>query len=90
MTKRAKQEMATFSHPFTISGVDGVQPAGSYVVQIEEEALEGLSFVAYRRLETSILVPLHSGSSGSVQSIPIQTRDLEDALAHDRAADRAT
>src|SRR5215218_5518333 len=35
-----------------IGGVDGVQPAGSYIVWIEEEVLDGLSFLAYRRVGT--------------------------------------
>ena len=84
MSTRTKQETLTFRHPFTISGVDGVQPAGSYIVQIEEEALESLSFVAYRRVETSMLLPLHPGSTNSVQSILIEPRELEASLARDR------
>ena len=59
MSTRTKQETVTFRHPFTISGVDGVQPAGSYIVWIEEEVLDGLSFLAYRRVGTSMLLPLH-------------------------------
>jgi len=85
MNTRTKQETAIFTHPFTMDGVDGVQPAGSYIVQIEEEVIESLSRLAYRRVETSMLVPLRPGSSSSVQSILIKPRDLEDALARDRA-----
>jgi hypothetical protein len=42
MNTRTKQETAIFTHPFTINGVDGVQPAGSYIVQIEDEVIESL------------------------------------------------
>ena len=86
MSTRTKQETVTFTRPFTISGVDGVQPAGSYIVQIDDEVLEGLSFLAYRRAGTSMLLPLHPGSSSSVQSILIEPRELEESLARDRAA----
>ena len=81
MSTRTKQETVTFRHPFTISGVDGVQPAGSYIVQIEEEVLDGLSFLAYRRVGTSMLLPLHPGSTNSIQSVFIQPRELEASLA---------
>ena len=86
MSTRTKQETVTFGHPFTISGVDGVQPAGSYIVQIEEEALESLWFLAYRRVATSMLLPIHPSSTSSVQSILIEPRELEESLARDRAA----
>ena len=86
MSTRTKQETVTFRHPFTISGVDGVQPAGAYIVQIEDEVLDGLSFLAYRRVGTSMLLPLHPGSSSSVQSILVERRELEESLARDRAA----
>ena len=85
MSTRTKQETVTFGHPFTISGVDGVQPAGSYVVQIDEEAVDSLSLLAYRRVRTSMLLPLHPGSTSSLQSILIEPRELEKSLAQDRA-----
>ena len=85
MNTRTKQETAIFTHSFTINGVDGVQAAGSYIVQIEEEVIESLSRLAYRRVETSMLVPLRPGSSSSVQAILIKPSDLEQALARDRA-----
>lgn len=84
---RTTQQTATFRHPFTISGVDGIFPAGCYVVRIEEEAMVGLSFIAYRRIETAMLVPLRRGSSNSVQAVSIDPRDLAASLARDRTAD---
>ena len=86
MSMRTKQEMATFSHPFTMRGIEGVQPAGSYTVQIEEETIESLSFLASRRVATSMLFPLHPGSTKSFQSIDVDPRELEISLARDRAA----
>ena len=32
--------MVTFTHPFNLSGVDEVQPAGTYTVETDEELLE--------------------------------------------------
>jgi hypothetical protein len=34
----------TFRRPFSLKCADGFQPAGTYVVETEEEAIPGLSF----------------------------------------------
>jgi hypothetical protein len=35
MTVRTTSRMVTFTHPFNLSGVDEVQPAGTYTVETE-------------------------------------------------------
>ena len=47
----------TFLHPFSLAGVEGEQAAGTYAVETLEEPIEGLSFVAYRRVSTTIVLP---------------------------------
>ena len=85
MTTRSRQETVTFSQSFTLAEVEGVQPAGSYIVQTDDETIEGLSFLAYRRTDTRIQIPLQAGFRGSVQSISVDPRALEATLARDRA-----
>ncbi len=46
MAPRTSRESVTFARPFSLRGVDGVQPAGTYVVETEEEPVESLSFPA--------------------------------------------
>jgi hypothetical protein len=58
MTLRTHRETLTFTHPFTLSGVEDVQAPGTYTVQTDEELLEGLSFLAYQRVATVIFLPL--------------------------------
>ena len=55
---RTTREILTFNRPFSLSAVDEVQPAGSYAVDVDEELIEGLSFLAYRRVATTIYLPL--------------------------------
>jgi hypothetical protein len=86
MSMQTKQQTARFNQPFTLSGVEGLQPAGSYTVLIEEETIEGLSFLAFRRVETSMLIPRRPGSTRSFQSISVDPHELESSLARDRAA----
>ena len=61
---RTTRESITFDHPFSLTAVDKLQPAGTYAVDIDEELIEGLSFLAYRRVATTIYLPLHPGEPG--------------------------
>ena len=51
----------------------------------DEEIIEGLSFVAYHRVATSIFVPAPFGSA--VEMVPIDPSDLEAAQARDVLVD---
>jgi hypothetical protein len=57
MTIRSRHETITFEHPFTIKGIDRLLPPGTYGVITDEEMIEGLSFAAFRRVATAIMVP---------------------------------
>jgi hypothetical protein len=78
---RTRRETVTFAHPFTLPEVEGVQPAGAYTVETDEEAIEGLSFLAFRRVATVIFLPVPHGGRGSFQAVPIDPRLLEAAAA---------
>ena len=56
MTIRSRRETVTFHHPFRIRGIDRLLPPGAYEVVTDEEMIEGLSFPAYRRVATMIMV----------------------------------
>ncbi len=81
MNPRTSRKTVTFARPFSLRGIDGVQPAGAYTVETEEELIEGLSFPAYRRVETVIFLPSRSG--GTDQVATVDPRELEVALARD-------
>jgi hypothetical protein len=85
MTLRTTQKFVTFNRPFWLDEVAERQPAGTYVVQTDEELIEGLSFLAYRRVATTISVPLAAAPKGSFQIINIEPADLESALMRDGA-----
>lgn len=50
MTVRATIRNLTFRHAFSLQGVDGMQPRGTYAVETNEEQTSGLTFLAYRRI----------------------------------------
>ncbi len=84
MMTRTKRFTAHMLKPFTLSGVEGVQPAGDYAVEQDEELIEGASFVAYRRVATFISLPAISTRSGLLQSVTIDPDELLDGVLEDR------
>jgi hypothetical protein len=84
MTIRSRREAVTFKHPFRIRGIERLLPAGTYDVITDEESIEGLSFAAFRRIATMIVVP---GASASIREmISIGSVDLADAQRIDAIA----
>jgi hypothetical protein len=85
MTIRSRRETVTFQHPFRIRGVDRLLPPGAYEVITDEEMIEGLSFAAFRRVATMIMVPAAPRSS-TMEMISIGSVDLSDAQRIDASA----
>lgn len=84
MTVRSSTSVVTFTHPFRISGYPDELPEGEYVVVVEEELLQGLSFEAYRRTGTYLSVKGRGQRADSSETRPIAQKALEAALDHDR------
>jgi hypothetical protein len=92
MATRTTDSLVHFDHPFSIEGIARTLPAGEYRVVNEEESIEGLSFMAYRRVSTSIVLPVHfeeptsskrADRFASVELIRIAPADLARALQRD-------
>jgi hypothetical protein len=77
---RTTLSTVSFARPFTLSVLDGTQPAGDYTIETEEELLEGVSFPAYRRLRTVILLPAKPGSMVTAQAAPVDPVELDATL----------
>jgi hypothetical protein len=86
MTIRSRREVVTFKHAFQIRGIDRLLPAGNYEVITDEEMIEGLSFAAYRRVATLIVVPAANSRGSSTEMISIGSVDLADAQRVDASA----
>ncbi len=59
-----------------------MQPSGTYFVETDEERLDELSFTAYRRVATSIRLPIGT-SGGFYQMITVEPAELEAAEKRD-------
>ena len=88
MTMSSRRETITFLHPFRIKGIDRLQRPGAYQVITDEEMIEGLSFPAFRRVATMIMVPAAPPRSSTMEMISIGSVDLSDAQRIDASAPR--
>ena len=90
MNSRSTKSTVTFAHPFRIAGYEDELPAGDYDVLVDEDLMEGLSFEAYRRTASYLLIGSQAGGRGPAEMRPIDPRDLDAALARDQAAPYAS
>lgn len=79
MTMRTTRKTVTFTRPFHLCGIDGLQPAGAYDVDTDEELIEDLSFAAWRRVATMI----HLRRAGVTQVYRIDPVHLDASLLRD-------
>jgi len=84
MPNRTTKRLVSFRQPFVLTSHDEVWPAGDYTIETEEAPLEGLTFVAYRRVETIMVVRPATGKKGVAQFITIDPLELDAALLEDR------
>lgn len=84
MSSRTTHSIAHFEAAFVLGGVDGKLPPGDYDVDHDEELVDGMSRLAWRRVATFIHVPARAVKSPTNQLIAIDHAELETALKHDR------
>lgn len=85
MFMRSTRSMVTFSNDVTIGDSQRVLPAGTYEVVVEEELIPGLSFEAYRRTATYLMVRGRGSNAGQTTMQMTTKEELEHAMACDRA-----
>ena len=90
MHERTTRKSVTFLHPFSLAGVDGKLEAGTYIVETVEELIDGLSFIAFRRVSTTIEIAAKGYGQAARQVIAIDPRDLEAAQELDAEIEIST
>jgi hypothetical protein len=83
MSTRIRQQTITFKKPFSLGGVEQIQPSGTYRVEIEEELVLDLSFPVYRRIATVIYLARSPGSIGGYEAVTIDPQDLDAVIQRD-------
>lgn len=81
MTTRSTSRLVTFEHPFVLDGFARSVPAGTYLVQTEEELMDTVLSYAWKRASTAIRLPTATGT----QDVFIDPDQLNTLLLRDRA-----
>jgi hypothetical protein len=90
MAGRTTRASIKFSQPFSLAGLDGIQPAGTYRIQTIDVALEHTPSVVYRRVSTTIEVPEVGSAALSKRVVTIDPIELEAALKREPSATSKT
>ncbi len=84
MSTRTKHTTVKFTAPVSLRGVDEFQPPGDYAIDEDEELIDGLSWLTYRRVATFIHLPAISSTDClKSQLVAIDHSELEAALRQD-------
>ena len=83
MSTQSTQTSVTFRKPFTLSSVEGPQPAGTYRLETDEEQIEGLSFNAFRRMTMTLHLPANPAPGATRYVVQVDPRELSEALLAD-------
>lgn len=81
---RVSHKQVVFFGSFKLKGYDETFPGGDYDVETEEELIEGVSFLAYRRTATLLHVRGQKGSAIVERTLPIDPRALDHAILIDQ------
>jgi hypothetical protein len=84
MTIRTISKTVTFNRPFRLDGLNEPQPAGDYEIETDEELMESMSFIGYRRVTTVIHLRPRADQPGIRQELTIDPVQLDIALATDQ------
>ena len=85
MIERTTLTSVTFTKEFVLREAEGIQPPGTYRVEVVEEPLDTVTFLAYRRVSTTIALPAVGTAALKRQIIPTSAQELEAALLKDVA-----
>jgi hypothetical protein len=77
---RTDQMTVTFTRPFTLSTVGGLQPAGTYLVVTEQKPVEESSSPGHRRVATMMHLPADPSPGQTRQVVEVDPEELAAAL----------
>lgn len=89
MKTRTSEKTVTFRRPFALAGLGEVLPAGTFSVEMDEELIEGVPYLAYRRLSTLLRPHPQSGHGHLTRALAVDPDELDAALARDRVTAEA-
>jgi hypothetical protein len=84
MIARITQSTIHFGAPFSLSGVNRILPPGDYTLAEDDELIDGLPWLAYRRVAAFLYLPDVSSNDKPARPIPVDYSELETARRQDQ------
>ncbi|PDT83263.1 hypothetical protein [Sinorhizobium sp. BJ1] len=84
MFARTNHRRVHFTGPFWIPDLGEMVPPGDYDVDEDEELIEGISRLAYRRVATFIRLPATAENKFRMRLLAIAPEELDRLIAVDR------
>jgi hypothetical protein len=81
---RRTETTVTFRHPFKMPSVDGLQPAGTYKIVTDDDAVAITPFAITTRIATHLHTPALSLKPAARNVFTISTAELLVAIEQDR------
>jgi hypothetical protein len=83
MATRTTKSTLSFRSPFMLPELDEAQPAGDYVLDTDEETIDSMSRLAWRRVATFLHIPSVALTRGFVERVCVDPAGLDAALLRD-------
>ncbi|MCV0396164.1 MAG: hypothetical protein K5872_04695 [Rhizobiaceae bacterium] len=83
MPTHTSHSVVSFKARFMLRGFEAPQPPGAYRVERDDEAIEGATWLAWRRIATFIHLPAIGVANGASQMLEIDPDELDAALRKD-------
>ena len=77
---RLRRKTVTIDRPFRLSNGSRNHPAGDYEITTEEEPVGDVMFEAFRRVSTTIYLPVTTGQIGLGEILEIDPQELKHLL----------
>jgi hypothetical protein len=83
MSRRTTRTTLSFRSPFTLPELDQTQPAGDYILDTDEETIDSMSRIAWRRVATFLHLPSIAQTRGFVERVSVDPTGLDVAMLKD-------
>tara|TARA_B110000977_G_C10797133_1_gene384839 strand:+ start:338 stop:610 length:273 start_codon:yes stop_codon:yes gene_type:complete len=86
MRERKSETRIDFAHSFVIKSHNETFPAGSYVLESYDELIDGISFIAYRTLQTFMRISTAKNGVVTQRILEVDRAEIDAALLADTKA----
>ena len=83
MTTRTTRSTLSFKSPFRLAELDEIQPPGDYLLDTDEEMIDAMSRIAWRRVATFLHLPASAKPGNSGELVSVNPAGLDAALLKD-------